>query len=73
MDMSYLNKFVATVGEPDSVGLHFEIKKRIKYLLQPRKMKNQGVSFEEVYDKYAIPHYPHHLPDVHAIMLQLYS
>ena len=55
-DMSYLNKFVATVErELDSAGLHFEIKKRTKSIYSiRRKMKNQGVSFEEVYDKYAI-------------------
>ena len=55
-DMSYLNKFVATVErELDSAGLHFEIKKRTKSIFSiRRKMKNQGVSFEEVYDKYAI-------------------
>ena len=55
-DMSYLNKFVATVRrELDSAGLHFEIKKRTKSIYSiRRKMKNQGVSFEEVYDKYAI-------------------
>ena len=55
-DMSYLNKFVATIErELDSAGLHFEIKKRTKSIFSiRRKMKNQGVSFEEVYDKYAI-------------------
>ncbi len=55
-DMSYLNKFVATIErELDSAGLHFEIKKRTKSIYSiRRKMKNQGVSFEEVYDKYAI-------------------
>ena len=55
-DMSYLNKFVATVErELDSAGLHFEIKKRTKSIFSiRRKMKNQGISFEEVYDKYAI-------------------
>ncbi|MEC8459187.1 MAG: RelA/SpoT family protein [Bacteroidota bacterium] len=55
-DMSYLNKFVATVErELDAAGLQFEIKKRTKSIYSiRRKMKNQGVSFEEVYDKYAI-------------------
>ncbi len=55
-DMSYLNKFVATIErELDSAGLHFEIKKRTKSIFSiRRKMKNQGFSFEEVYDKYAI-------------------
>ena len=55
-DMSYLNKFVATIErELNSAGLHFEIKKRTKSIYSiRRKMKNQGVSFEEVYDKYAI-------------------
>lgn len=55
-DMSYLNKFVATVDrELETAGLQFEIKKRTKSIYSiRRKMKNQGVSFEEVYDKYAI-------------------
>ena len=55
-DMSYLNKFVATIErELNSAGLHFDIKKRTKSIYSiRRKMKNQGVSFEEVYDKYAI-------------------
>ena len=54
--MSYLNKFVATVDrELEIAGLQFEIKKRTKSIYSiRRKMKNQGVSFEEVYDKYAI-------------------
>ena len=54
--MSYLNKFVATIErELNSAGLHFDIKKRTKSIYSiRRKMKNQGVSFEEVYDKYAI-------------------
>jgi GTP pyrophosphokinase len=55
-DMSYLNKFVATVErELDAAGLQFEVKKRTKSIYSiRRKMKNQGVSFDEVYDKYAI-------------------
>ena len=55
-DMSYLNKFVATIErELKTAGLQFEIKKRTKSIYSiRRKMKNQGVSFEEVYDKYAI-------------------
>lgn len=55
-DFAYLNKFVATVEQDlQEAGLSFEIKKRTKSIFSiRRKMKNQKVSFEEVYDKYAI-------------------
>jgi GTP diphosphokinase / guanosine-3',5'-bis(diphosphate) 3'-diphosphatase len=55
-DMSYLKKFVSTIEkELNAAGLQFEIKKRTKSIYSiRRKMKNQGVSFDEVYDKYAI-------------------
>lgn len=55
-DFAYLNKFVSTVeNDLREAGLDFEIKKRTKSIFSiRRKMKNQNVSFEEVYDKYAI-------------------
>ncbi len=55
-DFTYLNKFVATVENGlNEAGLSFKIKKRTKSIYSiRRKMKNQGVRFDEVYDKYAI-------------------
>ena len=55
-DMSYLNKFVGTVKEKLSKEkLKFDVKKRTKSIYSiRRKMKNQGIRFDEVYDKYAI-------------------
>src|SRR5210317_2389884 len=55
-DFDYLNKFTRTVGdELKKSGLKFEIKKRTKSIYSiRRKMHNQNVSFDEVYDKYAI-------------------
>ena len=55
-DFEYLNKFERKVSEELSdANLKFEIKKRTKSIYSiRRKMKNQNVSFEEVYDKYAI-------------------
>lgn len=55
-DMTYLNKFVGTVQEKLSKEkLKFDVKKRTKSIYSiRRKMKNQGVRFDEVYDKYAI-------------------
>lgn len=55
-DFEYLNKFTRTVsGELKKAGLKFEVKKRTKSIFSiRRKMRNQQVSFDEVYDKYAI-------------------
>ena len=55
-DFEYLNKFTRTISaELKKAGLKFEVKKRTKSIFSiRRKMKNQQVSFEEVYDKYAI-------------------
>ncbi len=55
-DFDYLNKFTRTVGdELKKSGLKFEIKKRTKSIYSiRRKMHNQHISFDEVYDKYAI-------------------
>ena len=55
-DFEYLNKFTNTIsGELKKAGLKFEVKKRTKSIFSiRRKMRNQHVSFEEVYDKYAI-------------------
>lgn len=55
-DITYLNKFTATVGHDlEKAGLSFEIKKRTKSIFSiRRKMRNQKVGFDEVYDKYAI-------------------
>jgi len=55
-DFEYLNKFTRTVsGELKKAGLKFEVKKRTKSIFSiRRKMSNQQVSFDEVYDKYAI-------------------
>jgi len=55
-DFEYLNKFTRTIsGELKKAGLEFEFKKRTKSIFSiRRKMRNQHISFEEVYDKYAI-------------------
>ena len=55
-DFEYLNKFTSTIsGELKKAGLEFVFKKRTKSIFSiRRKMRNQHVSFEEVYDKYAI-------------------
>ena len=55
-DFEYLNKFTRTVsGELKKAGLKFEVKKRTKSIFSiRRKMRNQQVSFDEVYDKYAV-------------------
>jgi guanosine-3',5'-bis(diphosphate) 3'-pyrophosphohydrolase len=55
-DFEYLNKFTRTIsGELKKAGLKFEIKKRTKSIFSiRRKMRNQQVTFEEVYDKYAV-------------------
>jgi len=55
-DISYLKKFTSTIGhELEMAGLKFDIKKRTKSIFSiRRKMRNQKVSFDEVYDKYAI-------------------
>jgi GTP pyrophosphokinase len=55
-DFEYLNKFTRTVsGDLKKAGLKFEVKKRTKSIFSiRRKMRNQQVTFEEVYDKYAI-------------------
>ena len=55
-DFEYLNKFTRTIsGELKKAGLKFEVKKRTKSIFSiRRKMRNQHISFEEVYDKYAI-------------------
>ena len=55
-DFEYLNKFTRTIsGELKKAGLKFEVKKRTKSIFSiRRKMRNQQVTFEEVYDKYAI-------------------
>ena len=55
-DFEYLNKFTRTVSaELKKAGLKFEVKKRTKSIFSiRRKMRNQQVSFDEVYDKYAI-------------------
>ena len=55
-DISYLKKFTSTIGhELEKAGLKFDIKKRTKSIFSiRRKMKNQKVGFDEVYDKYAI-------------------
>lgn len=55
-DFEYLNKFTRTIsGELKKAGLKFEFKKRTKSIFSiRRKMRNQHISFEEVYDKYAI-------------------
>jgi len=55
-DFEYLNKFTRTIsGELKKAGLKFEVKKRTKSIFSiRRKMRNQQVSFDEVYDKYAI-------------------
>mgnify|MGYP001047203870 CR=1 FL=1 len=55
-DITYLNKFTATVGHDlEKAGLSFDIKKRTKSIFSiRRKMRNQKVGFDEVYDKYAI-------------------
>ena len=56
-DMSYLNKFVATVErELERQVFNLKLKREQKHT-DTEKNENQGVSFEEVYDKYAI-HYP---------------
>lgn len=55
-DISYLRKFTSTVAyDLDMAGLKFDIKKRTKSIFSiRRKMRNQKVGFDEVYDKYAI-------------------
>lgn len=55
-DITYLNKFTAIVGHDlEKAGLSFDIKKRTKSIFSiRRKMNNQKVGFDEVYDKYAI-------------------
>lgn len=55
-DFEYLNKFTRTISEElKKAGLEFEFKKRTKSIFSiRRKMRNQHISFEEVYDKYAI-------------------
>jgi len=55
-DISYLKKFTSTIGhELEKAGLKFDIKKRTKSIFSiRRKMRNQKVGFDEVYDKYAI-------------------
>ena len=55
-DFEYLNKFTRTIsGELKKAGLKFEVKKRTKSIFSiRRKMRNQQVSFDEVYDKYAV-------------------
>ncbi|MGB0508425.1 MAG: RelA/SpoT family protein [Schleiferiaceae bacterium] len=55
-DFEYLNKFTRTIsGELKKAGLKFEVKKRTKSIFSiRRKMRNQQVTFDEVYDKYAI-------------------
>ena len=55
-DFSYLNKFERKVSEELSqANMKFEVKKRTKSIYSiRRKMKNQNVRFDEVYDKYAI-------------------
>lgn len=55
-DFEYLNKFTRTIsGELKKARLEFEFKKRTKSIFSiRRKMRNQHISFEEVYDKYAI-------------------
>jgi len=55
-DFEYLNKFTRTISaELKKAGLKFEVKKRTKSIFSiRRKMRNQQVSFDEVYDKYAI-------------------
>src|SRR6056300_121191 len=55
-DFEYLNKFERKVSEELSqADLTFEVRKRTKSIYSiRRKMKNQNVSFNEVYDKYAI-------------------
>ena len=55
-DFEYLNKFTSKIsGELKKAGLEFVFKKRTKSIFSiRRKMRNQHISFEEVYDKYAI-------------------
>ncbi|MGB2445264.1 MAG: RelA/SpoT family protein, partial [Schleiferiaceae bacterium] len=55
-DFEYLNKFTRTIsGELKKAGLKFEVRKRTKSIFSiRRKMRNQQVTFDEVYDKYAI-------------------
>jgi GTP pyrophosphokinase len=55
-DFEYLNKFTNHIStELKKAGLKFEVKKRTKSIYSiRRKMRNQNVSFDQVYDKYAI-------------------
>ena len=55
-DFGYLNKFVSVISLGlDKTGLAFDIKKRTKSIYSiRRKMLNQKVQFNEVYDKYAV-------------------
>ena len=55
-DFGYLNKFVSVINSGlDVTGLTFDIKKRTKSIYSiRRKMMNQKVNFDEVYDKYAV-------------------
>jgi len=55
-DFEYLNKFTRIIsGELNKAGLKFEVKKRTKSIFSiRRKMRNQQVTFDEMYDKYAI-------------------
>jgi len=55
-DAIYLERFSQSIESLlESEGLDFSVKRRNKGIFSiRRKMVNQGVSFEEVYDKYAI-------------------
>jgi len=55
-DAIYLERFSQSIESLlESEGLDFEVKRRNKGIFSiRRKMLNQGVTFEEVYDKYAI-------------------
>ncbi|HCY25714.1 MAG TPA: RelA/SpoT family protein, partial [Cryomorphaceae bacterium] len=55
-DFGYLNKFVSVISSGlDTTGLTFDIKKRTKSIYSiRRKMLNQKVQFNEIYDKYAV-------------------
>ena len=54
--LSYIKGFSNTIGESlDAEGLNYSIKGRMKSIFSIRmKMKVQNVSFDEIYDKFAI-------------------
>lgn len=54
--LDYIENFTSQIQESlDQVGFEFEIKGRTKSIFSIRKkMKSQGVSYDEIYDKFAI-------------------